>query len=412
MQGGDDHPGAVVSLEPAHRSQPRLQSAMIGFDVVVGVLLGAVPRGWEQLVQYDREVPARSVTTSVGLTLVVPRACSKNRRAACASRRCDMNTSMTSELVDCPVHRPPLPGDLHIGLVCLPAVADGVAAGPGGLGQQRREPLNPPIDGDVVDLDPVFDQELFHVTVGQAKRRYQRTASTITSGGKRKLAKADRGTGMGRGRRVLMSLVSPLGRRRSQRNSPYRSDLTKHLQQGPGRRRPRRLLNNGSRPLNARRLTTRSQSPKATTEECRTMGVELAANGAAAQPGRSWPLAGSSHRQRGIPAEEDIMLIEHAHPPALRSRPLPGLRPRGRPAGPLLAGATRGAGLHRGPPVGPPGPPADQLGAVVLRHRDLGGRRRAPGRLIHVDARPRMEPVVRDDIGGNGHCDGHSVGLV
>jgi hypothetical protein len=27
---------------------------MIGFDVVVGVLLGAVPRGWEQLVQYDR----------------------------------------------------------------------------------------------------------------------------------------------------------------------------------------------------------------------------------------------------------------------------------------------------------------------------------------------------------------------
>jgi hypothetical protein len=197
MQGGDDHPGAVVSLEPAHRSQPRLQSAMIGFDVVVGVLLGAVPRGWEQLVQYDREVPARSVTTSVGLTLVVPRACSKNRRAACASRRCDMNTSMTSELVDCPVHRPPLPGDLHIGLVCLPAVADGVAAGPGGLGQQRREPLNPPIDGDVVDLDPVFDQELFHVTVGQAKRRYQRTASTITSGGKRKLAKADRGTGIG-----------------------------------------------------------------------------------------------------------------------------------------------------------------------------------------------------------------------
>src|SRR4029453_8156905 len=65
----------------------------------------------------------------------------------------------------------------------------------------------------------------------------------------------------------------------------------------------------------ATRLTTRSQSPKATTEECRTMGVELAANGAAAQPGRSWPLAGSSHRQRGIPAEEDIMLIEHAHPP-------------------------------------------------------------------------------------------------
>jgi hypothetical protein len=79
----------------------------------------------------------------------------------------------------------------------LPAVADGVPAGPGGLGQQRREPLHLPIDGDVVDLDPAFDQELFDITVGQAKRRYQRTASTITSGGKRKLAKADRGTGIG-----------------------------------------------------------------------------------------------------------------------------------------------------------------------------------------------------------------------
>jgi hypothetical protein len=27
------------------------------------------------------------------------------------------------------------------------------------------------------------------------------------------------------------------------------------------------------------------------------------------------PLAGSSHSQRGIPGEEDIMLVEHAHPP-------------------------------------------------------------------------------------------------
>jgi hypothetical protein len=47
------------------------------------------------------------------------------------------------------------------------------------------EPLYPPVDRDLVDLDAAFDQELFDVTVGQAERRYQRTASTITSGGKR-----------------------------------------------------------------------------------------------------------------------------------------------------------------------------------------------------------------------------------
>src|SRR5215207_6979846 len=40
-----------------------------------------------------------------------------------------------------------------------------------------------------------------------AKRRYQRTESTITSGGKQKPAKADRGTVAGRGRRVLIAPV-------------------------------------------------------------------------------------------------------------------------------------------------------------------------------------------------------------
>jgi hypothetical protein len=40
-----------------------------------------------------------------------------------------------------------------------------VAAEPGGVGQQRREPLHPPVDGDVVDLDAAFDQQFFNVSV-------------------------------------------------------------------------------------------------------------------------------------------------------------------------------------------------------------------------------------------------------
>jgi len=51
----------------------------------------------------------------------------------------------------------------------LPAATDGVAAGPSGIGQQRCEPLYPPVDGDVVNLDAAVDQELLHVAVGQAK---------------------------------------------------------------------------------------------------------------------------------------------------------------------------------------------------------------------------------------------------
>jgi hypothetical protein len=95
---GDDHPGTGVLLEPLHRSQPRLQPAMIGLDLVVGVRLGAMPRRWEQLLQHDRMVAARSVATSTGWTLVVPMAWSKNRWAAVMSRRAEKNASMT-----CPV---------------------------------------------------------------------------------------------------------------------------------------------------------------------------------------------------------------------------------------------------------------------------------------------------------------------
>jgi hypothetical protein len=42
----------------------------------------------------------------------------------------------------------------------------------------------------VIHHDPALGQQLFHVPVGQAVRRYQRTATVITSRGKRKPANA------------------------------------------------------------------------------------------------------------------------------------------------------------------------------------------------------------------------------
>jgi hypothetical protein len=44
-----------------------------------------------------------------------------------------------------------------------------VAAGPGGLGQQRREPQHPPLDGDVVNLHTALSQQLLDVPVGQTE---------------------------------------------------------------------------------------------------------------------------------------------------------------------------------------------------------------------------------------------------
>jgi hypothetical protein len=50
----DDDPGAAVLLEPTHWSKPRLQSAMIRLDPVVGIPLGTMPGSRQQLRQHHR----------------------------------------------------------------------------------------------------------------------------------------------------------------------------------------------------------------------------------------------------------------------------------------------------------------------------------------------------------------------
>jgi hypothetical protein len=54
-----------------------------------------MPRRSQQVIEHRRIRAARSVVTSIGRTLIVPSARSKNRRAAAASRRGETNTSMT-----------------------------------------------------------------------------------------------------------------------------------------------------------------------------------------------------------------------------------------------------------------------------------------------------------------------------
>jgi len=65
----------------------------------------------------------------------------------------------------------------------------------GGVGQQRREPLHPPVDGDVIDLHATFHQQFLDVAVDKLNRKHQRIATTMTSGGNRNPANADAGDG-------------------------------------------------------------------------------------------------------------------------------------------------------------------------------------------------------------------------
>jgi hypothetical protein len=70
-------------------------------------------------------------------------------------------------LVNSPVHVPPDTVDLDIGLVDEPAVTRRVAGEPGSVGQQRGEPLHPPVHGDVIGLDTAFGEQFLDVAVRQ-----------------------------------------------------------------------------------------------------------------------------------------------------------------------------------------------------------------------------------------------------
>jgi hypothetical protein len=129
----------------------------------------AVPCRWQQRLQH-RWVHRRPV----GCDLDWPDSCGADgllkepTGGVSVSSGGEEHVDHLAELVDRPIHITPAPGDLHIGLVDLPAVTKGMSAGPGSLAEQAGEAKHP-VDGDVVDLDTAFDQEFFDVAVRQAE---------------------------------------------------------------------------------------------------------------------------------------------------------------------------------------------------------------------------------------------------
>jgi hypothetical protein len=74
-----------------------------------------------------------------------------------------------AELVNGPEQVTPGPSYSQVGLVDVPAIPDDVPAGAGGFGELRSEPMDPPVDRDVVDLDPSLGDQLFDVPIGKAE---------------------------------------------------------------------------------------------------------------------------------------------------------------------------------------------------------------------------------------------------
>jgi hypothetical protein len=156
---GDHDLGAAILLEPTHRTQPRLETAVVSLDVIVGVLIGAMPRRREQLAERGR-VGRRLVGDDLhGRDL----GCGDGPLEEAAgglgvAPRGDEHVDDLAELVDRTVDIAPAAGHLDVGLVHEPTISYGVPARARSLGEQAREPLHPPVDGDVVNLDTALGE--------------------------------------------------------------------------------------------------------------------------------------------------------------------------------------------------------------------------------------------------------------
>ena len=71
-------------------------------------------------------------------------------------------------LINRPVQVGPPASDLHVCLISKPPVAGSVAAGARRLDELGSEPLDPSVDGDMINSDAAFGQQFLDVPVGQS----------------------------------------------------------------------------------------------------------------------------------------------------------------------------------------------------------------------------------------------------
>jgi hypothetical protein len=190
---------------------------MVRLDPVVSRLLGSVPGRWEQLPQHHRRGRCPVSTDRSRRQL---RRGDGPRKAPVHRRRIPpwgpIHVDDLAALVDRPRDVPPAAADRHRRLVHRPAISNTMTAGSGraasASGGVKPSTHREPVRWSTSTLRSASRSSTSRKD--SPTRSYQRTASTITSAGRRKPAKADRVAGPGRGRRALISAVSLLGRSR------------------------------------------------------------------------------------------------------------------------------------------------------------------------------------------------------
>ena len=163
---GDDHLRGPVGLQPAHRSESVFELAVIGLDRIVRVSLDVMPRRRDQLVEHGR-------VDRGGVGDHLARCHLQHRQgpleepvgAIGVAARGDEHVDDLPALVDGPVDIPPDTVDLDIRLIHEPPITRRTTSEPRRVRQQRCEPLYPPVDRDVIDLDTPLDQQVLYVAV-------------------------------------------------------------------------------------------------------------------------------------------------------------------------------------------------------------------------------------------------------
>jgi hypothetical protein len=165
---GTDHPCRAELFQATHRPQRSLEPTMIGFDRVIGVLLGDVAGSGCQLLEYARvgRCPIRDHFSGLRPVQQGPGKEPASGRQVALLRHQHIDDLVI--LVNGPVQVGPSPGDLQIRFVHKPAIPGHVSAGPRRVNQQRREPLHPPVDGDVINSDTSLGQQFLDIAVRQA----------------------------------------------------------------------------------------------------------------------------------------------------------------------------------------------------------------------------------------------------
>jgi hypothetical protein len=125
-----DHSCTAELFESAHRPQPGLQSAVIGFDPVIGALLGMVPGARGQLIK-DPRVHRRFIGDDLdrGNRGGVQRLGEESVGSRQVPLLGHQNIDDLAELVDRPVQVDPPAADLYVGFVDKPAISCNVPAG-------------------------------------------------------------------------------------------------------------------------------------------------------------------------------------------------------------------------------------------------------------------------------------------